>query len=269
MKSTQISVSILQIRVSGYGAVEIKRQMKTNTLSGFGVTTTAIALFFLLCWGLTGKEKIQSPKIRHAAHTPIIISEILPPPETVHYDGITPPPIVTKGMGIEEIAANPIPVLDELISKDAPNFADLGQMGRASSTGTPGGVDDKVSMDPSIKTSSPVAIIPHKEQDEELPPEGEYQNVEKEPALDLEKLKSFVKYPELARKAGVEGDVLLSALIGADGSLKRVKVAESDNMLLDAAAIQAIKDYGHIPPAIQNGHTVACWIYIPIKFSLH
>jgi TonB family protein len=74
-------------------------------------------------------------------------------------------------------------------------------------------------------------------------------------------------YPQLAREAGVEGKVLVQALVGVDGIVKDTRVVSGAPMLKDAAE-QAVRQY-RFKPALEKGSPVACWVAIPVAFSLH
>jgi protein TonB len=73
-------------------------------------------------------------------------------------------------------------------------------------------------------------------------------------------------YPDFARKAGVEGKVLVYALIDTDGSVVNTKVMQS-LVGCDDAAVNAIKAVKW-KPAMQNGKPVAVWTAYPIEFKL-
>jgi protein TonB len=87
--------------------------------------------------------------------------------------------------------------------------------------------------------------------------------VEKEPELvDMR----TPGYPEIARDAGIEGEVLVRVLVGSDGNVKDAVVVQSvfglDEAARDAARTAVFK------PALQQGHPVAVWVVVPIEFRL-
>lgn len=73
-------------------------------------------------------------------------------------------------------------------------------------------------------------------------------------------------YPELARDAGIEGTVLVRALVGRDGFVHEVRILESV-LTLDDAALAAARD-AVFKPALQQDKPVAVWVVIPIEFRL-
>jgi TonB family protein len=76
-------------------------------------------------------------------------------------------------------------------------------------------------------------------------------------------------YPEEARKAGVQGRVVLEVLVKADGSVVGVVVKESvaGYPELERKAIEAVREW-RFQPATINGNPVDSSVDIPIEFRL-
>ncbi len=110
------------------------------------------------------------------------------------------------------------------------------------------------------------ANIPQDAPVETLPARGEYVPVDELPVAITE-YKPI--YPDLAREAGVEGRVIVHALIGRDGRVMRVELDEKRAIpLLNETALEAAKRWV-FKPAYANGHAVAVWTSIPFQFVLH
>lgn len=75
-------------------------------------------------------------------------------------------------------------------------------------------------------------------------------------------------YPEAARKARMEGVVILEAIITAEGSVQDVKVLKSVNPLLDASAVRAVQQWRY-KPATLNGRAVRVYLTVTVTFNLH
>jgi protein TonB len=76
-------------------------------------------------------------------------------------------------------------------------------------------------------------------------------------------------YPELMRQAGIEGTVYLLVLVGADGSVRRVSVLQSDvTPAMERAAMAAAKRF-LFRPAKQGAFCVEAQMMVPVVFSLH
>ena len=71
-------------------------------------------------------------------------------------------------------------------------------------------------------------------------------------------------YPELARQAGVEGTVVVQALVGTDGRVRETRVVKSIPML-NGAAQEAVRQW-RFRPAAEAGAPVATWVSIPMAF---
>ena len=92
---------------------------------------------------------------------------------------------------------------------------------------------------------------------------GEYVYVEELPEALY---KVAPSYPEDARRASIDGTVLVQALIGKDGHVKDTRVTKSIPML-DGAAVRAVLQWTFVP-AKSKGRPVAVWVAVPVKFSL-
>ena len=77
--------------------------------------------------------------------------------------------------------------------------------------------------------------------------------------------KVLPQYPEMARRAGVGGDVVLSATIGTDGKLKNIRVV-SGSPLLREAAISAARQWRY-SPYLLGGKPVETDTHITISFK--
>ena len=74
-------------------------------------------------------------------------------------------------------------------------------------------------------------------------------------------------YPELARKAGIEGTVYVTVTVGKTGYVEHAEVLKSIPML-DAAALSAAKKC-RFTPAKQRDRFVRVRVSLPFKFKLH
>lgn len=76
-------------------------------------------------------------------------------------------------------------------------------------------------------------------------------------------------YPELAKKAGVEGLVYLQVQIDKEGRVGEVKTIRCDqpNQGFEEAASEAVKKWT-FKPALHNGQPVEATVTIPFMFKL-
>jgi protein TonB len=74
-------------------------------------------------------------------------------------------------------------------------------------------------------------------------------------------------YPDLARRAHVEGVVVLEAIIGTDGAVRDVRVLRGVSPLLDPAALDAVKRWRYRAASIGT-RPVAVYLQVVLTFSL-
>ena len=227
-----------------YGAPELlevagrylTRALMVSMASLIVAFTILLAITYFLEHQKKETSTIVVPYRELAAPPPL--TDAPPPPKVQITTQVTPP-----------AAAVPVPVPDA----EAPveqKIASQQELSQASpGVSTEGNGDNIVVAPPS---------------EEELPKFGEYVYVEELPEAVT---KVSPQYPDIAREAGVDGQVMVQALVGKDGKVKDVRVVKSIPML-DAAAIAAVKQWV-FKPALSNNKPVAVWVAVPVKFSLH
>jgi TonB family protein len=88
-----------------------------------------------------------------------------------------------------------------------------------------------------------------------------------EAALEIY-LRSALRYPESARKAGLEGTVSVSFLIGEDGRVSEAKVNHGPGKALEDEALRVISEMPSWQPALINDEPVSSLLTMPITFRL-
>jgi protein TonB len=93
--------------------------------------------------------------------------------------------------------------------------------------------------------------------------------VEDDPILigGLAGLQKSIKYPEIARKAGIEGRVFIQFVVAEDGSVQNPVVTRGVHPSIDEVALEAVKKAKFIPGK-QRGKAVKVQYSLPITFRL-
>jgi len=73
-------------------------------------------------------------------------------------------------------------------------------------------------------------------------------------------------YPKIAAEAHVTGMVILEAIVGTDGCVESVKVLRSRHVLLDNAAMDALKQWRYTP-LILNGMPTPFVLTVTFTFN--
>jgi len=75
------------------------------------------------------------------------------------------------------------------------------------------------------------------------------------------------EYPEIAKKAGIEGSVLVHLFVDEHGKVLKAYVAVSLEPSMDQAALEATRKTT-FHPALQRDKPVGVWVAYPVRFQL-
>ena len=88
-----------------------------------------------------------------------------------------------------------------------------------------------------------------------------------EPLGGISGIQKRIVYPEIAKRAGVEGKVLVLAFVDESGNVTKAEVIKGIGLGCDEAAINAIVQT-KFKPGIQRGKPVKVQVTIPVTFKL-
>ncbi|MEX0934959.1 MAG: energy transducer TonB [Candidatus Paceibacterota bacterium] len=134
--------------------------------------------------------------------------------------------------------------------------------------------DEALNLDASLDLDAPVESAPpppppeEEEEEEETEPEI-FVIVEQMPELQggLTSIQSKIKYPEIARKAGVEGRVIVQFIVNEQGQVENPEVVRGIGAGCDEEAIRAVQT-AQFTPGMQRGQPVKVRMSLPIIFRL-
>jgi TonB family protein len=246
-----------------YGAVELKKFISKATLRGF-LITVGLLLFLLLIYFIY--QKATEKPLGGLPIAPISKISLESAPQQMDNAEETPPPQINDAIIDYSTAARagtPVPVPDAEIKADLKDFANLEDLNKSLSSNE-GQQIDLNQLPQNFDLGDKKLDVQNRE---EAPDINEFIPVEKEPQIDLVELQKRIVYPEVARKAGIEGQVIVRVLVNKDGKPKQAVIQHSDSQMLDQSAKDAVMK-SVFTPAIQNGQPIICWVSIPIKFRL-
>lgn len=127
--------------------------------------------------------------------------------------------------------------------------------------------DDIVNLDLEFNLDGPINLPPppaNNEADDEI-----FIVVEQPPVLKggIASVQKRIKYPELARNAGIEGRVVIQFVVTSTGEIANPRVVRGIGGGCDEAALEALK-YAEFEPGYQRGRPVNVSYSLPITFSL-
>ena len=133
--------------------------------------------------------------------------------------------------------------------------------------------DDALDLDASLDIDEPLANLPPPPPPPEEEPEEEepeiFVIVEQMPELigGLGDLQKKIRYPEIAKKAGVSGRVFVQFVVDEQGNVKDPVVTRGIGAGCDEEAIRAIMQ-AKFKPGKQRGKSVPVKMSLPITFKL-
>ena len=165
------------------------------------------------------------------------------------------PPVIKPD---EQVTDEYIPTVDELKNVDP---------GSKTQQGQEGGVDYSL-----IEVQQKVENVV--EEKKETVKEEVFTYVEEMPSFPggeeevLRYISSNVQYPEIAKRAGVEGRVMVSFIVSRSGDLNDFRVVKSIGAGCDEEAVRVCRTMPRWKPGKQNGKPVSVRVVIPFVFKL-
>jgi protein TonB len=234
-----------------YGAFELKRSYQRNMSLGI---LLAAAFFFLATCGFLLYQYISSRPDEIGARVVRIktLSQLGAPPSLSQTQAqqvaVKAPTVAPPSVGLPKAVPD-----DQAPSEvNIATQADLAKLSEMRATDVIGGGKDSISME-----------VP---EDEYLPTADEFVPYDVEPKFITEVQPD---YPELARKAGIEGVVFVSALVDKHGKVRDAKIAKASgaNAGFEEAALKAAYK-NEFKPAIANNEPISCWATYRVDFKL-
>ena len=126
--------------------------------------------------------------------------------------------------------------------------------------------DASLDMDERLDTSQGP---PQDEEEEEEEEQEIFMVVENQPELvgGMKALQQSVEYPEFAKKAGIEGRVIVQFVVNEQGNVVNPKVVRGVHKLLNEEAVKAVKAQ-KFKPGKQRGKPVKVQMSLPVTFRL-
>lgn len=211
--------------------------------------TVAICLHFLVVGvyylvGILSQEEEPVVMVKLLKY-----SELGPPPSITNADA--PPPVAVNVPVARPSVGIPVPVPDAEVSPEQTiaTQKELSEVQAPALPTTEAGGQVQVQQDIKIEDEEPPDFVP----------------VEKQP-VPVKQVQP--EYPEIARRAGVEGTVWVKILVDKEGKAKKAVVMKSDAEIFNEPAIKAAVQWVFTPAMMNNG-PVAVWAAVPFHFKLN
>jgi protein TonB len=231
-----------------YGRLELKKKYQKYFTIGLIIAASfhflGIGSYFLIL-KLQESDEDNIPVVRLLKY-----SEMGPPPSIQNTD-VAPAVSVSTAVARPSVGI-PVPVPDAEVAPEA-TIASQSELSKQISNIPEATGDNKVEIQQDIKVEA---------QDD--PDINAFIPVEKQPTVITQ---ATPKYPELAQRAGIEGNVWVKILVDKEGKPKKAVVVKSDAEVFNEEAKEAAMN-SRFTPAVMNNGPVTCWVVIPYRFKL-
>ncbi len=234
-----------------YGAFELKKLYPRNF--GMGLTIAVLIHLFLIGSYIFIQSITKEDDNNIATVRILKYSEIGPPPsldKNVAQQLAVSAPAIKPNIGIPK----PVPDAEAPKEQTIATQAEMNQVAAPIGEGTGGGV--KITQD--LKVEAP-------KDNSDMPDMNAFIPVEKSPEV----VKGVQPvYPDLAKRAGIEGTVYVKILVSKEGKPLKAVVIKSDSEVFNKPAVDAAMQFV-FTPAIQHKAPVMVWVVVPFRFKLN
>jgi len=233
------------IAVAKYGAAELKavaqKYMMLGMLSGTLISLSGVGSYHLAVKLAEDDEPIHTVRI-------LKYTDLGPPPSLNQQAA---PAVAVSGPAVKPSVGVPVPVPDAEVSPEQTiaSQTELSQQAAPTIEASEGGGGAQIEQDLTIEDEGP-------------PPD--FVPYEKEPTV-VKRVEP--KYPDLALRAGLEGNVFVKVWVDKEGKVRKVVTLKSDAEIFVQAAEDAAKQWVFTPAVMQKG-PVSVWVSITFRFRL-
>ncbi len=229
------------------GAFEFKKKFQKYATWGLALAALVHGILLGTYWLSVYLESLEEPPTRTIRI--MKYTDLGPPPSIAGSANVAPSVSVASATAKPSVGI-PVPVPDAEVSPEQTlaTQQEMSSEGAVSEgTGEGGGV--QIEQDIQIDDQPPPDFVP------------------------FQKGPTIVKridptYPEIARKAEIEGKVWAKVWIDKEGKIRQVVIIKSDSEIFNQAVIDAVNKWTFTPALMSTG-PVAVWLSLPFVFKLN
>jgi len=226
----------------GYGAVELKATYQKNLFRGLAagiiIVSAAVGSYYV--------PQLFADDEKPTRWIPKKYIDLGPPPSL--QPTAAAPSVAVSSAAVKPNPGTPVPVPDAEVSPDQ-TIATQKELGEAVGlVGDGANTGGNYVIEPDIEETEPPVFVAY----------------EKEPTV-VRKIEP--KYPAMAQRVGLEGNVLLKVWVDKEGKVRKAVILKSDAEIFNQAAQDAAVQWVFTPAVMQKG-PVSVWVSIPFRFRL-
>lgn len=258
---------VFEDRYRDYGAYDLRKKYVLHLFTATGIVLAFFLMMILAPQFSLGGEEEQQENIKK---TGTITLADLPPPPPVDEEEAPPPPPPPKQPPpkLKQIAfkiPEPKPKEEIVEEEKIEENKMLDTIRAVISTITQEGEETDIfnAIPGEDDGDGPPAVIAEEEPDVDA-----FVFVSEEPQpLNMEEVKQIIGYPDVARDAEIQGQVVVRVLVDEKGNYVKHKMVKKVHPLLAEAVENNIHKL-KFSPAIQGNRPIKFWVNIPFRFKL-
>jgi len=254
-------------RNRAYGAYQLRRQYSSTLARAFGFGLLLIALMVAMPHILKAFSGLMPVKVEDEKEyktTTVVLTPPPPKPPTLN----TPPPAARSAQRFVPLIVDK----DEKIKEEPPKLSmedlakDPADVGKTT-------IDVPIQAPPTLNEPGLGIIESPKPSANDEPVEGF--NVDRMPSFPggekelMEYLAKNIVYPNVAREANIQGTVVLTFVVGKDGSITDVGILKDIGGGCTKEAMRVVKSMPRWSPGEMKGNNVRVRFTLPVKFRLN
>ncbi len=236
---------VVPYQTHGYGAVELKAVAQKYMAYGLVFSTllsfSTIGSYYGIGYLTEEDEPVHMVRI-------LKYTDLGPPPSLTDQAA---PAVAVSGPAVKPSIGIPVPVPDAEVSPDQTIATQTELSAQSAPVEGPGSGSGGAQIEQDLKI------------DDDGPP-PDFVPYEKEPTI-VKRVEP--KYPDIALRAGLEGNVFVKVWVDKEGKVRKVVILKSDAEIFNQAAEDAAKQWIFTPAVMQKG-PVSVWVSIPFRFRL-
>lgn len=133
-------------------------------------------------------------------------------------------------------------------------------------------IDVEATVNTEVREFTPVVVV---QEEEEIAEDVIFTVVEDQPSYPggeearIRYLQDNLRYPQMAREAGIQGTVFVTFVVERDGSVTDVRVLRGIGGGCDEEAVRVVQNMPRWNPGRQRGQPVRVQFNMPIRFVLN
>jgi protein TonB len=232
----------IAVQQQKYGAIELKAVAQKYMMIGLAAGTllmfSGVGSYWLAVKLTEEEEPVHMVRV-------LRYTDLGPPPSL---NNAAAAAVSVSSSVVRPSIGVPVPVPDAEVSPEA-TIASIEELSKQAAPVVDAGGGSGASIDRDL-------VI-----DEEPP---DFVPMEKEPTV-IRRIDP--KYPELALRAGLEGNVFVKVWVDKEGKVRKAVIQKSDAPIFEEPAKEAAMQWVFTPALMQKG-PVSVWVSIPFRFRL-